>query len=613
MERKSLERKIKFFVALVVGAFLVLIIRLAYLQLIEVDKYKTKARLNHQRLVSVAAPRGEIMDRNGVRVVGNKPVYTVSLAYLGAKDTEQVIDKLASLLMGEEIYKNRSLAEVREDIWKKIGNQNLKLYEPVRVAVGVSFETVARLEENRLDLPGVFIDIEPVRDYPQKDLLAQVIGYVREIDQQQLEKNKDKDYQLGDEYGQTGLENEYESFLRGQRGGRIVEVDALGHPVRYLGVKSSVAGDNLVLTIDSRLQRAAQDALANAAERARQLGYAKIPRDQQITGAAVVLNIHTGEVLAMASIPSYNPAVFTRDLSVEEYQELNKNGVFKNYAIQETYTPGSIFKMVTTTALLESGLITSETKMLCPGFYKYKKDWKAHGEVNLIKALEVSCDVFFYSWGVQAGPDLMDKYAKEYRLGEITGIDLPGEEKGQLASPEHKKEVWKGNAWESEWHDYDSMDMAIGQQENKFTALQLASYAAAIANGGNVYQPYIVNKITAADGEIVKQFTPNLIQKANVSAATLQIIRDGMHMVTVPPEGTAAGVFAGAGYTVAAKTGTAEIGDKAENANALFLSFAPYEDPEIAVAVAVGYGGKGSGIAGPVARQILDSYFKKGS
>jgi penicillin-binding protein 2 len=609
MERRKLEKKMRFFAALVVGAFLVLIVRVAYLQLVEVDKYRTKARLNHQRLIPIAAPRGEMIDRNGIRVVGNRPVYTVSIAYLGTEDTERVVERLARLLIGEEIYKGKRAEEIEGDIQKKIQKQKLKLYEPVQVAVGVSFETVARLEENRLDLPGVFIDIEPVRDYPQKDLLAQVVGFVREIDQQQLEKNEDKGYQLGDDFGQTGLENKYQPFLRGQRGGRLVEVDALARPVRYLGMKSPVAGSKLVLTIDSRLQRVAQDALSHWAEQARKLGYAKIPGGKPVTGAAVVLNVRTGEVLAMASIPSYDPTVFTRELPPEEYQKLSGKGVFKNHAIEEIYTPGSTFKMVTATALLEGKVSEPEAKIYCPGFYKGKKDWRAHGEVNLRKALQVSCDTFFYMFGIRTGPALMGKYAMEYGLGERTGIDLPGEKAGQVASPERKKEVWRGNLWESQWHEYDSMDMSIGQQDNKFTAIQLANYAAAIANGGRIFRPYLIKKIIAPGGRVTQKFPPYLAREANISPNTLQIIREGMHMAAMLPGGTAAGVFAGVKYQAAAKTGTAEVGDKAGNANALFLAFAPYEEPEVAISVVVGYGGKGSGIAGPVARQILDAYF----
>ncbi|HAU32356.1 MAG: Cell division protein [Desulfotomaculum sp. 46_296] len=611
MDRKSMEKKMRIFTVLVIGAFLVLIVRLAFLQLIEAEEYQTKARLNHQRLITITAPRGEIVDRNGIRVVGNKPVYTISVAYLGLKDTSKVVGRLAQLLVGEDIYEGWSAGRIKEDIDKKMQAQSLKLYEPVKVSVGVSYEAITRLEENRLDLPGVFIDIQPIRDYPLKDLLAQTVGFVREIDQRQLEKNKDNGYEPGDNFGQTGLESQYEYFLRGQDGGRVVEVDALGRPVRYLGVKSPVAGNKLVLTIDSRLQRVAQDALAQGAQMAKDLGYAKVPAGKSVTGAAVALDVQTGEVLAMASFPSYDPTIFTRTLSAEDYNEVSSQGALKNHAVEDVYIPGSTFKMVTSAALLEGKIITPLTKIFCTGFYKYKKDWKVHGEVDLRKALMYSCDVFFYHFGAIMGPDLMVKYAKEFGLGEKTGIDLPGEENGQIASPERKKEVWKSNAWESQWHEYDSMDMAIGQQDNKFTALQLANYIAMIANGGKAMQPYLVQKIVSPDGKVVQQFSPNMIREVNVSHETLEVIREGMHMVTLPPSGTASGVFAGASYQTAAKTGTAEVGDKAGNTNALFVAFAPFDKPKIAVSVVLGYGGKGSGISGPVARQILDEFFKE--
>jgi len=611
MDRKSMEKKMRIFIALVIGAFLVLIARLVFLQLIETQQYQTMARLNHQRLITITAPRGEIVDRNGIRIVGNKPVYTISVAYLGSKDTSRVVGRLAQLLVGEDIYKGWSAGKIKEDINKKLQAQSLKLYEPIKVVVGVSYDTICRLEENRLDLPGVFIDIQPIRDYPLKDLLAQTVGFVREIDRRQLEKNKDNGYKPGDNFGQTGLESQYEYFLRGQDGGRVVEVDALGRPVRYLGVKSPVAGNKLVLTIDSRLQRVAQDALAQGAQMAKYLGYARIPAGKSINGAAVVLDVQTGEALAMASFPSYDPAMFTRTLSAKDYNKASSQGALKNHAIEDVYTPGSTFKMVSSAALLEGKFVTPLNKFFCTGFYKHKKDWKAHGEVDLRKALMYSCDDFFYHFGAIMGPGPMVKYAKEFGLGDKTGIDLPGEESGQIASPERKKEVWKDNAWESKWHEYDSMDMAIGQQENKFTALQLANYVAMIANDGKAMQPYLVQKIIGPDGKVVQQFFPNMTREVNISHETLEVIREGMHMVTLPPSGTACGVFAGAPYQAAAKTGTAEVGDPTGNTNALFVAFAPYDKPKIAVSVVLGYGGKGSGISGPVARQILDEFFKE--
>ncbi|MEW6424930.1 MAG: penicillin-binding protein 2 [Bacillota bacterium] len=611
MEQKKLEKKMRFLLALVAGAFLVLVVRLSFLQLVEVAKYQTQAQANHQRLIPIAPPRGDIIDRNGERIVGNRPVYTVSVTYLGLKDTDRIVDALANLLVGEKMYEGMGVEQIKARIQEKMQAEKLRLYEPVHVAAGVSLEAVARIEEHRLDLPGVIIDVEPVRDYPYGDLLAPVLGYVGEIEKDQLEKNRDKGYQMGDSFGKTGLENQYEEFLRGKRGARLVEVDALGRPVRDVGVKAPTPGNNLVLAIDGRLQRAAQDALAKGIASARTVGGAKITKDKTLSAAAVVLDVRTGEVLTMASLPSYDPAVFARGVTKKEYQELTKTGALRNHAIETTYIPGSTFKMVTATALLEGGIVKPDTVISDPGYYKTQKDWKpgGHGRVDIRRALKVSCDTFFYMFGAQAGPELMGKYAKEYGLGEKTGIDLPGEEAGLVPSREHKKEIWRDHPWESQWHEYDSTNMAIGQGENKYTALQLANYMAAIANGGKLYRPHIVKKIISPDGKTVASFAPQIVRRLEVSSETIKIIQEGVHLVTLPPDGTAAGVFAGAGYQAAAKTGTAEVGDAAGNKHALFLAYAPYENPEVAVSVIIEYGGMGSGIAGPVAREILDAYF----
>ncbi len=611
MEHKKLERKMRFFLALVAGAFLVLVVRLGFLQLVEADKYQTQARQNHQRLIPITAPRGDILDRNGERIVGNRPVYTVSVTYLGLKNTDRIVNTLANLLVGEKAYEGMDVGQIKARIQEKMQAKKLRLYEPVHVAVGVSLEAVARIEEHRLDLPGVVIDVQPVRDYPYGDLLAPVLGYVGEIEKEQLEKHKDKGYQMGDNFGKTGLERQYEEFLRGKRGARLVEVDALGRPVRDLGVEAPTPGNNLVLTVDHRLQRAAQDALARGIANAVTVGRAKVPKGKTLSAAAVVLDVRTGEVLTMASLPSYDPAVFARGVSSKEYQELIKTGALRNHAIETTYIPGSTFKMVTATALLEGGIVRPETTIFDPGYYKTQKDWKpgGHGRVDIRRALKVSCDTFFYMFGAQAGPELMGKYAREYGLGEKTGIDLPGEEQGRVPTRELKKELHPNDPWESRWHEYDSTNMAIGQGENKYTAIQLANYMAAIANGGSLYKPYIVKKIISPDGKTMASFAPQLARKISVSAQTLKIIQEGIHMVTLPPDGTAAAVFAGAPYRAAAKTGTAEVGDAAGNKHALFLAYAPYEHPEVAVSVIIEYGGMGSGVAGPVAREILDAYF----
>jgi penicillin-binding protein 2 len=620
VERKIFEKKVQLFVALLAGLFVLLIFRLAYMQVMEADRYRTLATQNHQRLIPVEAPRGEMLDRNGVRMVSNKPVYTVSLVYLGLKEDDSVINRLAELLSLEESFKGETVEQIKEDIQSKL-EEHQRLYEPVKVAANVSQQTVNRIEEQRLELPGVTIDVEPVRYYPFNDLMGEVLGYVREITAEELEKQqKEEDsrsfntdghhYNMGDMIGKVGVEKSYEAQLRGVKGARLVEVDAQARPVRDLGIKEPVPGNNLLLTVDSRLQRTAQDAVLSGLARAKQLGYAKLPAGRVPSGAAVVQEVKTGKILAMATLPSYDLNIFSGNLTAGIYSDLIKSGALRNHAIQSIYTPGSTFKMISASAFLENKIVTPSTFINDPGYYKGKSDWKpgGHGRVDITKALKESCDTFFYIFGAIAGNDPMYHYSREYGLGQLTGIDLPGEETGRIASPELKKQLWINNEWESQWHEYDSMDMAIGQQETKTTAVQLANYISSIANGGTLYMPYLVDKVVSPDGRVKHENTPKEIGKVDVSPETLNIIRRGIHEVTING-GTASGVFAGAAYSAAAKTGTAEVGDAAKNNHALFVAYAPYENPEIAVSVIIEYGGKGSGIAGPVARQILDNYF----
>ncbi|MGB9803616.1 penicillin-binding protein 2, partial [Desulfofundulus sp.] len=652
---RNLEKKLQVLLGLVMAAFVVLTIRLAYLQLVEAGKYQVMAQQNHLRLIPIMAPRGEIIDRNGVRIVGNQPVYAISFAYLGVKDTDRVIARLAQILVGEKSFQGMSVGEIEQEIHKKLDEQKLRLYEPVPIAENVSSETVSRIEEQRLELPGVLIDVRPVRYYPYGDLLVPTLGYVGIMDQKELEENKDKGYRLGDSWGKDGLEKSFEPYLRGQQGARQVEVDAQGQPVRDLGVKEPVPGDNLVLTIDARLQRAAQDALARGIARLQKEGYG-----QARAGAAVVLDVRTGEILAIASHPTYDPTIFTRDLSPKEWNEawakITRDQSLLNRAIA-LYPPGSTFKMVVAAAALELGKITPQFAINDTGHYKYKVDWKpsGHGKVDVVRAIKVSCDTFFWTVGAMLGPEPIAHYAREFGLGQKTGLELPGEYAGRIPGPEQKYNLWKplldsvqkqmddirkeyekrmagaGEGekealeremnsrlaplqerydkieWELQWREYDTLDMAIGQGNNYYTPLQLANYVAAIANGGILYKPYLVKKVVAPDGQVVAEFSPRELHRVNVSSRTLEILRRGMHEATLPPDGTAAGVFAGASYSAAAKTGTAEV--HGHDNHALFVAFAPYEKPEVALAVVVEYGGHGSSAAGSVGREILDAYF----
>ncbi|MHB1043629.1 MAG: penicillin-binding protein 2 [Eubacteriales bacterium] len=647
MDRKIIEKRMQIFLAIVGAFFLVLVIRLGYMQLFQNDRFSTLARENRMRLITITAPRGEVFDRKGVRLVGNQPVYTVSIN-LGNYDLNDVVNRLAAIL-------NMKPADIMAKVQEQ--KEQMRLYEPIRVAINVSPEVVTRISEQRMDLPGVVVDIEPVRFFPAGNILTHVMGYVRQINKEQLEAHKEEGYNLGDQFGQTGLEYVYEKYLRGKDGARQVEVDSMARPVRPLEVVDPMPGNNLVLTIDESVQKAAEDALARSSKEAIRLGH-----KEATAGTAVALDVRTGAVLAMASFPTYDASKLSGDLSPADYNQIfnNKLQPLLNRALLP-YAPGSTFKMIVAMAGLESGKIKPTDAISDPGIFYYGGtsfiDWVAggHGRVDLIKAIKVSCDIYFYRLGVMTGIDEIARVAREFGLGEKTGIDLPGEETGYVAgqdtkfsirldflgdaalskareieakynqllarvtSNEEKRALYKkrsdelieasseySDLWEMGWHDYDMVISSIGQGDNRYTMLQLANYIATIANGGTRYKPYLVQRVVDPNGKVLKENAPQALGHANISPKTLALIRQGMHEVTLPPDGTAYGLFDGL-PPAAAKTGTAEI--YGHDTHAVFVAYAPFANPEIAVAVVMEYAGHGGTAAGPVGAAMLDAYF----
>ncbi len=638
MENKIIEKRMQKFLIIISAVFFILVTRLAYIQLLQNDKFSTLAQENRIRLITIKAPRGEVFDRNGVKLVGNQPVYTVSLVNLGRNDTGGVVKNLAAVLGMDP-----------REIEQKIEQQK-RLYEPVQIAARVPLELVTKIEEQRLELPGVVIDIEPMREYPNGKLLAHVMGYVRQINEEQLEINRNKGYKPGDSFGQTGLEHTYEEELRGQDGGRQVEVDSMARPVRDLGVKQPVPGNKLVLNVDYKVQKAAEEALARSAQEALEQGYGEAG-----AGVAVAINVRTGGVLAMASYPEYDPVKLSGILTQKEYNELfnSPSKPMLNRALM-AYPPGSTFKMIVAMAGLESDIVDPQEAISDPGYFfwgKTYKDWKAggHGKVDLIRAIKVSCNTYFYQLGLRTGINRIAQIAREFGLGMKTGIDLPWEETGIVPGPDTKlqqrlkylnvdarnrveaiiqkyrellanttaederKVLLKKRAeelraveWELDWHDYDTIISSIGQGDNRYTPLQLANYAAAVANGGTLYKPYLVQKIIGPGGKVLKTNAPVELGRADVSLKTLALVREGMREATLPPDGTAYGLFAGL-PPVAAKTGTAEV--PGHDNHALIVAFAPFDDPEIAVAVIMEHAGHGGTAAGPVAEDMLAAYF----
>jgi len=661
MTEKVVQNKLKVFLALVTLIFLVLVARLALIQLVQTQQFKTISEQNRIRLVPIPAKRGEVLDRTGkLTIVRDRPVYSVSVAYLGLKDQdpEEVARKLGILLGMKP-----------QEILKAINDKKVRKFEPIKIAVDVPLDVVTKIGENRSELPGVEVNVEPIRDYIYKDFMPHILGYVREITEKQLEKYKDLGYNLGDRFGQAGIENTYQHYLRGVDGDQQIEVDKSQHPVRDLNIKPPAPGNNLILNVDFKVQQAAEQSLDRIMAHLQQTGYPMAK-----AGAVVLIDVNTGKVLALASKPGYDPNIFNGKMTPAQSEALfggkdeNPFPAFNNRALMG-YAPGSTFKMVTGTAVLESKKATVNDSIFDRGsVYLVGRSYKCwrpsgHGTVSLIKAIQVSCNVYFYQMGLRAGVDNLVKYAREYGLGQKTGIDLPNEGQGLAPDAEWKRKLkepalnkkydqkeqsirnhyadlikkaasekektnltkrmntdikWLKNDykieryWEVEWREFETINMSIGQGYNLYTPLQMANYIATIANGGTRYKPYLVDRIVDFKGKTVEQNKPEVVQKVSVSPQTLAYLREGMHLVT-KPGGTAAGIFAGFPVDVAGKTGTAQTGKDKNNKDrpnhGWFVGYAPYDKPQVAVAALVEYGGHGGSSAGLVAKDVLAAYF----
>lgn len=677
MDIKKMEKRLHIFTWIAVGVFLFLSIGLFTLQIIYGAEYEKLAQENRIRIVPVTAPRGVFKDRNGNELVNNKPSYTVSYMNVNstAEEQDQVFKALCEILeipeatsvegerhtvdeKGEIVLEKLPLYDTNRDgtvdesdvkvvyeetresvgiikfdassgkltldapkdtpvlvsysyhtLKNKIRDMGYKKYMPVRLKTNVDMETVAKIEERRL--PGVYIEVEPIRNYIYGSLAAHVFGYVGEINQEELKALKDKGYRPGDLVGKTGLEKVLEQYLKGEDGGRQVEVTATGKPIRTLGEKAATPGATVNLTLDLRLQQVAEKALEEQLIKLQTDKRHPYPNAKR--GAVVVLNVKTGEVLAMASYPSYDPNMFARGITQKEWESLANNPLrpMVNIAISEVYPPGSVFKMVTATAALEEKVTNEDEKILDRGVYwtiAPKKDWKVggHGSVDIVKALGVSCNIYFYEMGRRLGIDNIEKYARMYGLGELTGIELPGEKAGNVASREYKQKVFS-KASDKIWYPAETLDAAIGQGYHQYTPLQIVTYVSAIANEGYWMKPHLVKSIVDAEGNVIYEKKPEKGGEVPASKETFDIIKRGMRAV-VSPGGTAYSAFADFPIPIGGKTGTAQW-DVKKTPHGWFVCFAPYDDPEVAVVVFIEQAGSGGTTGGPVARAVLSAYF----
>lgn len=561
----------------------VLIGRAAYLQIYQGEYYAGLADGNRIRIVPSMAPRGTFYDRNGELLVTNRPGFSVSLLPLTAPISDDVIARLSDLLKVPT-----------DEIKTKIAGHSG--FNPIRIKTDVTPDIVSIIEEQKSQYPGVVIEVTPIRDYILKQEGAHTFGYVSEINDTELEKMKAEGYKSGDIIGKFGIEKIYDKELRGENGGQQVEVDVSGKPVQILGRKEPVPGDDLELTIDIKLQQAAEKAV-----------------DEQLTqigahaAAAVVMNPQTGEILAMVSRPAFDPNLFAHGISSKDWNQLNNNPYhpMDNKTITGEYPPGSTFKIVTGTAALTEGVVTPDEQIFDSGHHwiipKGNADGEALGWLNFRSALAHSDNVYFYEMGNRLGIDRLEKYARMFGLGAKTGIDLPYEASGLVANRRYKEK----NFDDGEWYLSETFDAAIGQGFNLVTPLQAAMVMGEIAADGKRYKPHVVNRIIAPDGSVVKDFQPELLSQLDVPEEDIKLVQDGLHDVT--KYGTAASSFRGFTVDIAGKTGTAENSQGRDHG--WFVAYGPFDNPNVVVAVIVENGGYGSQSAVPIGRKILEAAF----
>lgn len=585
-DRKIQRSRINQIAVIVILAFLVLLGRLWYLQIALGKDLLKAAEENSKKLLRTRAPRGTILDCKGRILATSRPQFVVLAMPEILAQNKEALRNLCDIL--------QMTPQEIEGIIKK---QQARPGSPVRIKVDVSMETVARIGEMRMSLPGVSVELDQLRSYPDGPAVAHIVGYLGEINQEQLDEAnaQDKNYQPGDYVGKSGLEKQYEDLLRGTDGGKWIMVNAFGRVARILGEKESIPGKALKLTINRDLQVAADRAMGNQ------------------VGAAVAIDPRTGAVLAMVSKPAYDPNIFVKKVNRADWNSiiLNKAHPLQNRCVYNVYPPGSTYKPMMTIAGLVYKACNPNTTTSCPGSFYYGRTfhcWKVHGGgVNLSRAIAESCDVWFYKLAIKLGVDRMAKIAKEFGLSKATGIDLPHESRykdghvGTIPSTE-----WKHKRYHERWYPGETPSCGIGQGYVQVSPLQLVNAIAGIANGGQIHKPYLVDKVFLPNGKQVKQTKPIVMQQVNASKEDFKIVQNAMRRTITNGTGRVCDV---PGVAVCGKTGSAE--DPPRPAHGWFVCFAPLDNPKIAVACIVEHGRHGASTAAPVCRAVLDVYFGK--
>ncbi len=588
------QRLIGASLCIIVG-FSLLLLRMIYLQVIKGEEYRRLSQTNCIRLKSIKSARGLIYDRNSTLLVDNRPAFDLRIIPEDAAPVDKTLATLGQLTGEPDAFLSEKMYKVSRST----------LYKPVILKRDISREELAIVEAHQFDLPGIYIDVEPTRHYIYEKTAAHLLGYLGEINRKELQRREYPGLKSGDAIGRYGVEESFETFLQGKRGGRQVEVDVKGRVIKVLKTVEPIPGKDLYLTLDLGLQQKAEQLLAGK------------------NGAVVALDPGNGDVLVMASIPSFDQNDFIGGISRKKWQALmNDPGKpMSNKAIQAEYPPASTYKIITAIAGLEEKAIENESTFYCPGFYKFGRRryhcWNryGHGDINVVDGLALSCDVFFYHTGEELGVDTLAQYAKGSGLGCLTGIRLAHEKTGLVPTT-----AWKKRRFNEVWQAGETLSISIGQGFNLVTPIQMAVFIAAVGNGGTLYRPRIVKYIKEYSGRMVKHIESEITGGLPVSPQNLALVKEGLLKVVHGKRGTARRIRL-KDVEIAGKTGTAQVysrkaGEKFDNKkmgrtfqdHAWFVAYAPAQNPKIAVAVIVEHGESGSGMAAPLAGELIKSY-----
>ena len=553
--------------------FLLLGLSLFNIEVIQGKKFRELSNKNCIRLIPQMGSRGKILDRNGETIVDSKISYDLLISPEGKGQKEKIMQ-----------FISRVLKVSTDELNKTYRNNFISVSVPTVVARNIGLKNAIALEEIKVDQPGIIIMPRPVRNYPFGNLAAHVVGYLGEIDRWRLTKLADYGYKTKDIVGFGGVEEKYDYYLRQEEGGVSLEVDHRGRFTRVLGYQPPKNGLDIQLTIDYKIQKIAGESLAGR------------------TGCAVILDPNTGEVIAMASSPSFNPADFVEQEKSLSGYFTNSSSPLINRAISSSYPPASVFKTVVATAALETRKINPSTTFVCSGSTligaRKFSCWSTHGPQNLTEAVAHSCDVFFYRTGLLTGAQVIHDYAVKLGLGKTSGFELPYESSGFIPSP-----LWRKINKFKNWFDGDTANLSIGQGDCLVTPLQMARLMCVFANKGYLVTPYIVKTI---DGRDISKYQKR-ITWLSLKASTIDNVRNGLKAVAGDPEGTAS-VLSTLTIEVAGKTGTAQAPPKASHA--WFAGFFPYKDPKYVICVFLEHGGSGHASV-TVVRNIIEGMQKE--